>query len=52
MGGNGGRDEDDLTELECLPNFFRAPEMTEMDGIEGPPKQPNPFICAFFNCFL
>jgi len=38
MGRNGGRDEDDLLELEGLPNFFCTPEMTKMDGIEGPSK--------------
>jgi len=42
VGRNGGRDKDDLLELECLPNFFCAPEMTEMDGIEGPSEQPDP----------
>jgi hypothetical protein len=42
MGRNGGRDENDLIEPECLPNFFCSPEMTEMDGVEGPSKQPNP----------
>ena len=41
MGRNGGRDEDDLIELECLPNFFCTSEMTKMDGIEGTSKQPN-----------
>jgi hypothetical protein len=41
MGRNGGRDKDDLVELECLPNLFRTPEMTEMDGVEGPSKQPD-----------
>jgi hypothetical protein len=38
MGRNGGRDEDDLLELEGLPNFFCTPEMTKMNGIEGPSK--------------
>jgi len=28
MGWNGGRDEDDLLKVECLPNFFGTPEMT------------------------
>ena len=42
MGRNGGRDENDLLESQCLPDLFRSPEMTEMDGIEGPSKQPNP----------
>jgi hypothetical protein len=36
MRGDGGRDEDDLIEVEGLPNFFCTPEMTEMDGVEGP----------------
>jgi hypothetical protein len=38
MGRNGGGDEDDLLELEGLPNLFRTPEVAEMDGIEGPSK--------------
>jgi len=38
MGGDGGRNEEDLLELECLPNFFCTPEMTKMDGIEGASK--------------
>jgi len=38
MGRNGGRDEDDLLQLEGLPNFLRTPEMTQMNGIEGPSK--------------
>jgi hypothetical protein len=38
MGWNGGRDEDDLRELEGLPDFFRTPEMAQMNGIEGPSK--------------
>ena len=41
MGRNGGRDEDDLIQLECLPDLFGTPEVTEMDGVEGPSKQPN-----------
>ncbi len=42
MGGERGRNEDNLVELECLPNFFRTPEMTQMDGIEGPSEKTNP----------
>jgi hypothetical protein len=38
MRWNGGRDEDDLLELERLPDFLCTPEMTEMDRIEGPSK--------------
>jgi len=41
---DGGRDEDDLLESECLPNLFCAPEVTQMNGIEGPPKQANPSL--------
>jgi hypothetical protein len=36
VGWNGGRDEDDLLELEGLPDFFCTPEMAQMNGIEGP----------------
>lgn len=36
MGWNGGRDEDNLLKVECLPNFLCTPEVTQMDGIEGP----------------
>jgi len=36
MGRNGGRDENDLIEVEGLPNLFGPSEMAEMDGIEGP----------------
>jgi hypothetical protein len=42
MGRDRGRNEDNLLELECLPDFFRPPEVTQMDGIEGPAEQPNP----------
>jgi hypothetical protein len=38
MGRNGGRDEDNLLELEGLPNLLCTPEMTQMNGIEGPSK--------------
>jgi len=41
MGWDRGWNEDHLLELECLPNFFRTPEMTQMDGVEGTSKQPN-----------
>jgi hypothetical protein len=36
MGWDGCGDEDHFLEAEGLPNFFRAPEVTQMDGIEGP----------------
>jgi hypothetical protein len=36
MGWNGGRNEEDLLEVESLSNFFRPPEVTQMDGVEGP----------------
>jgi hypothetical protein len=38
MGWNGGRDEDDLLKVEGFSNFLCSPEVTQMDGIEGPPK--------------
>jgi hypothetical protein len=38
MGWNGGRDEDDLVKVERFSNFLCTPEVTQMDGIEGPPK--------------
>jgi hypothetical protein len=38
MGWNGGRDEDDLLQPEDLPNLLRTPEMTQMNGVEGPSK--------------
>jgi hypothetical protein len=38
MGRNRRRDEDNLLKPECVPNFFSTPEMTKMDGIEGPSK--------------
>jgi hypothetical protein len=38
VGRNGGRDEDDLIELECLPNLFRTPEVAKMNGVESSSK--------------
>jgi hypothetical protein len=35
MGWNGGRDEDNLLKVECLPNFLCTPEVTQMDGMCG-----------------
>jgi hypothetical protein len=51
MGRDRGRDEDNLLELKCLANFFRTSEVTQMDGVEGAPKQPNPPTCGFFLYF-
>jgi hypothetical protein len=55
MGRDGGRDEDDLLEAKCFSNFFRSPEVTQMDGIEGPPEQANPLLryprFLFYLCF-
>ncbi len=45
----GGRDKDYFLKSEGLPNVFRSPEMTQMDGIEGSSKQPNPFSLSFFS---
>jgi hypothetical protein len=42
MGRDRRRNEDDLLELECLPNLFRPPEVTQMNGVESPPKKTNP----------
>jgi len=44
MGWNGGRDENDLLEVEYFSNLFCPPEVTQMDGIEGSPEQANPFF--------
>jgi hypothetical protein len=44
MRWNGGRDENDLLEVEYVSNLFCPPEMTQMDGIEGSPEQANPFF--------
>jgi len=49
MGWNGCRDEDHLLESEGLPNLFRPPEMTPMDGIEGSSEKPN--FLLFTLCF-
>jgi hypothetical protein len=38
MGWNVGRDENDLLQMKCLPNFFYTPEVTQMNRIEGPSK--------------
>jgi hypothetical protein len=38
MGRDRGRNEDNLLELKCLINFFRTPEVTQMDGVEGASK--------------
>jgi hypothetical protein len=46
MRWDGGGDEDDLLEPECLPNLFCAPKVTQMDGIEGTPKKPNSLTCG------
>jgi hypothetical protein len=35
MGWDRGRNENNLLELKCLANFFRTPEVTQMDGVEG-----------------
>jgi hypothetical protein len=51
MGRDRGRDEDNLLELKCLANFFRTSEVTQMDGVEGASKQPNPPTCGFFLYF-
>ena len=45
MGWDGCWDKDHLREAECLPNFFCPPEVTQMDGIECPSEEPNPFLC-------
>jgi hypothetical protein len=42
MGRDRGRNEDNLLELKCLANFFRTSEVTQVDGVEGASKQPNP----------
>jgi len=41
MGRDRGRNEDNLLEVKCLTNFFRTPEVAQMDGVEGASKQPN-----------
>ncbi len=48
MGRDRGRNEDHLLELICLANFFRTSEVTQMDGVEGASKQPNPPTCRLF----
>ena len=48
MGRDRGRNEDNLLELKCLANFFRASEVTQMDGVESASKQPNPPTCGLF----
>src|SRR5208337_3659485 len=47
MGRDRGRDEDNLLELKCLANFFRTSEVTQMDGVDGAPEQPNPAAFSF-----
>ncbi len=42
VGRDGGRNENDLVEPECFPNLFRTPQMTQMDGIEGPSEETDP----------
>jgi hypothetical protein len=42
MRRDGGRDENDLLQPECLPNLLCAPKVTQMDGIEGPAEETNP----------
>jgi hypothetical protein len=44
MGRDRGRNEDNLLELKCFADFFRTSEVTQMDGVEGASKQPNPFL--------
>ena len=44
MGRNGCWDEDHSFKPEGLLNLFCSPEMTQVDGIEGPSEEPNPFI--------
>jgi len=45
MGWDRGRNENNLIELKRLPNFFRTPEVTQMDRVEGASKQPKPPVC-------
>jgi hypothetical protein len=42
MRGNGGRDENNLLEIESFSNLFCPPEVTQMDGIEGSSKKTDP----------
>jgi hypothetical protein len=51
MGWNGGRDENNLLQMKCLPNFFYTPEVTQMDGIEGAAEQPNSSSCGLLSYF-
>jgi hypothetical protein len=41
MRGDGRWDEDDFIEAEGLPDLLRSPEVSQMNGIEGPPEKPN-----------
>ena len=41
--------EDHFLKAERLPDLLRSPQVTQMDGIEGPPKQSNP---SFFSLLL
>jgi len=38
--------KDHLLKFERLPNLFGSPEVTQVDGIEGTPKKPDPSLSS------
>jgi hypothetical protein len=46
MGRYCRRNKDYLLESEGLSNLFGSPKVTQVNGIEGTPKKPNPFLCS------
>jgi hypothetical protein len=47
MGGNGRRDEDYLFQAKSFSNFFRSPQMAQMDGIKGSSEKTHPLSSVF-----
>jgi hypothetical protein len=44
---NRRRDEDHLLEVKKLSNLLRSPEMSQMNGIKGPPEETHPLFSSF-----
>jgi hypothetical protein len=46
MRRKGCRNEDHFLEAKGLPDLLCSPEMTQMDGVEGPPEKPDPSLSS------
>jgi hypothetical protein len=47
MGGDRRRDEDYFFQVKGFSNFFRSPEMAQMDGIKGSSEKTHPLSTVF-----